>query len=258
MPFFALRTFTCQKIGAQALCGFRSFRAEQLPISDADWNSLTGEAEAPIRHTTAGLRRLSGKVFGGALTIGSAGNRVDVVLGPDESAIDAKDDWALPVVGLWEEVRKQFVEATIPWLQSRPNRFSRVAFGATLLRRVATVEAGYAELRSLLISLNIDPARMRDLLYRVNWPRESGVVTGLTINRMTTWAVLGLARKLLSMTGSDLTVAQPQDLLHAVRLEVDHNTLADRTDPFDPPQTIAIYNELVDLAVENASKGELA
>jgi hypothetical protein len=133
-----------------------------------------------------------------------------------------------------------------------------VAFGATLLRQVATVETGYAELGSLLMSLKMDPVRMRDLLYRVNWPRESGVVTGLTINRLTTWALVVLARKLLSMTGADLTVAQQQDLLHAVRLEVDHNTPGDRTDPFDPSQTIAIYKELVDLAVENASKGELA
>jgi hypothetical protein len=234
------------------------FSGEQLQISDADWKSLTGETEAPTRHTTAGLRRLSGKVLGGALSIGSAGNRVDVVLGPDESAIDAEDDWTLPVVGPWEQVRKHFVGTTITWLESRQNRFNRVAFGATLLKQVATVEAGYAELSPLLTSLTVDPARMRDLLYRVNWPRESGVITGLTINRLTTWALVALARKLLSMTGADLTVAQQQDLLHAVRLEVDHNTPADHSEHFDPSQIIAIYRELVDLAVENASKGELA
>ena len=44
---------------------------------------------------------------------------------------------------------------------------------------------------------------------------------------------------------------------YVIRLEFDHSTDVERTNPFDRAQLVPIYEELVALASENAEKGEV-
>ena len=234
------------------------FSGDQLQLSDEDWKIVTGEEEAPVRQTVAGLRRLSGKAFGGAMTLGAAAGRVDFVLGVDESSVEENENLKLPIMANWDTTVNQFCRATIPWIEASLSGFNRMALGAVLLKESQSVESAYSELNELLNSVDVDKSRMRDLLYRVNWPRESKTIPGLTINRITTWSVLRLVRKLLAMTGSELTPAKGEDFLHAIRLEIDHNTAEARTEPFDRKELIHTYEELASLATENVKKGELS
>ena len=105
-------------------------------------------------------------------------------------------------------------------------------------------------------SVKVDPAGMRELLYRVNWPRQSAVVPGLEINRLTTWSALMVALGLLQVTGKEMTVANMESEIHAVRLDLDHNTSQDHKEPFAPNIRIPILNELLSMARENAKAGE--
>jgi hypothetical protein len=94
------------------------FSGNPINISDADWKTVTGEDEAPTRETIQGLKRLSGKAFGGALTVGAAAGRIDFILGPDERTVEDSKKLKLPVVGDWGTVRQQFLDITLPWLKA--------------------------------------------------------------------------------------------------------------------------------------------
>jgi len=234
------------------------FSREQIQVSDQDWKTVTGQDEAPNRQTVAGLRRLSGNALGGVMSIGAGPGRVDIILGPDETVAEKEAKLKLPGIGEWDKLRQQFLDATTSWLETHRYPFNRLAFGAILMRETESGEAAYEQLDDLLIALEVDPKRMRDLLYQVNWPRQSEILQGLTLNRLTTWSVLRLVRKLVAMTGAEITAAKEEDVTYALRLELDHNTEDARVEPFDQTQIVPIYRELMELAVANATHGELS
>jgi len=107
----------------------------------------------------------------------------------------------------------------------------------------------------MLRSVDGDPARMRDFMFRVNWPQNSMSINGLTLNRLTTWTVVQV-QWLLFDTGAN-ALTKDTSASPFVRLEIDHNTDGEWTQPFDPGRLVAIYRELFNLAVENAERGEL-
>jgi hypothetical protein len=131
-----------------------------------------------------------------------------------------------------------------------------MAFGATLLGRCADRQSAYKTLIGLLKTVQGDPERMRDLIIRVNWPVNSTSVNGLILNRITQWAVFEMHIQLTIPT-----IAQPliddTPATFVIRLEFDHNTDAKWTASFDQNRLVPIYNELVQLALENAEKGEV-
>ena len=104
-------------------------------------------------------------------------------------------------------------------------------------------------------SVKVDPVRMRELVYRVNWPKESSVVKGLELNRLTTWSSMNYVRGLVQMADPGMTVA-PADTISAVRLELDMSTFQGRKEPFEAGSMIPILEELVLMARENAKAGE--
>ncbi len=150
-----------------------------------------------------------------------------------------------------------FKGATLPWLREANFPVVRLAFGAIVLTKTETRTRAYEVLKGLLKSVTVDPEEMRDLLYRVNWPATSRTVPDLKINRLTNWSAIIFLVKLFALTGT--RVSEPDalaDAVHAVRLEMDHNSHESRSDPFDRQLLAIIYEELVELALENATKGE--
>jgi hypothetical protein len=130
-----------------------------------------------------------------------------------------------------------------------------MAVGAVLLAPQPNLEDAYKSLLGMVESVEGNPAKMRDLVFRVNWPVNSTSVNGLMINRLTTWTVIQIRYQVQVGNANVLLDATP--LSHFVRLEIDHNTDAQRTQPFDQNRLVPIYGELANLALENAEKGEL-
>jgi hypothetical protein len=230
------------------------FLRDPHSVSDKDWLTVTGQEEAELRRAIPGGKRLSGRVPNGALQVSAAGQRFDVVL----SAVELEEDeqLAIPSVGALDETLKTFSETTCKWIdENRPN-VVRAAFGTVLTCRTETRDAAYEHLKGLLKSLAVQPEKMRDLLYRVNWRRMSNVQEGLIINRLTTWSALRIIRKLIQI-GDEIAMGRGGDEVHAVRLEIDHNTDDANRTPFDPQNVIPIYLELIELARENATEGEV-
>lgn len=230
------------------------FLRDPYSVSDKDWLTITGQDEAETRQVIPGGKRLSGRVPNGALQVAAAGHRFDVVLSAVE--LEENEELFIPSVGTLDETLKTFVESTCKWIDQTKPLVVRAAFGAVLTYKTETRDGAYQHLKGLLKSVDVQPEKMRDLLYRVNWKCTSRVQEGLIINRLTTWSALRIVRKLIEI-GDEIATESGGEEIHAVRLEVDHNTDDANRTPFDPDKMMPIYSELVDLGRENAAEGEV-
>ncbi len=230
------------------------FCSENTTASEATWQSITGQDEADNRSAVPGGKSYSGLAGGGLLTLTYAGPRVDLVLQPKP---DEKINFEVPAVGLWADVHGTFNAMALALFASISAPIIRMAVGGVLLSKTDTLEQSYEQLQALLKSVKIEPKRMRDLLFRVNWPIESKVA-GVKVNRLTTWAAMRYSSAMVQLTGDKMSVAEiPADALFAVRLECDHNTDGNNQKPFENNKIVPIYEELIKLLEENATKGEV-
>ncbi len=231
------------------------FSTDMVTLTAADWKTITGQDEAEIEQKVVARRTFSGPFLGGQLNVSAVGPRIDCILTP-KPPTEAITEPFVPSVGSWPEARREFLKATQDWVGGIQVPVIRIAFGTTLLAQCADREAAYKALLGLLKSVQGDHTRMREMLFRINWPVNSKAVNDLLLNRITNWSVLQIHLQLMIQTDAkplfdDLPTA------HVVRLEMDHNTDAERTEPFDPNRLIPIYTELSELALENAEQGEL-
>jgi hypothetical protein len=232
------------------------FSTDKASLTDADWKKITGQEEAETQQKVVGRRTMVGPWLDGVLNVSAVGARVDCVLSP-KTLTETVEEGYVPSVGAWPAVCYEFLNRTADWVGNFQPPVVRMAFGAILLARCADRQDAYKTLIGLLKTVQGDPERMRDLIFRVNWPVKSTSVVGLTLNRITHWAVLEIhAIQLVIPTSAQPVIADTPGTF-VIRLELDHNTDAGWTDPFDQNRLVPIYNELVQLALENAEKGEL-
>ena len=223
-------------------------------ITEQDWQRLTGQEEAETRTQIPGGRAFIGSALGGQLTLAMPGPRIDCVLSPKPDG--PAQDFSLNSVGPWSQMSETFLTATIPWIRQLDIETTRVAFGCVLLLKAEGRDDVYARLGDLLTSVTVKPD-MRDLLFRVNWRKNSKVVPELSINRLTTFSAVQISLAtfaLDSATPAKVSLTSRSDF---VRLEIDHNTSQEWDKPFDREQVVSIYEELASLADENAKNGEV-
>ena len=230
------------------------FSTDTVSLADADWKRITGQDEAETQQKVGARRTMVGPYLDGFLSVSAVGPRVDCVLNPKIPT--EPEEGYIPSVGTWPAICNEFVNGTADWVGNFQAPVVRIAFGATLLARCANRQDAYKSLIGLLKTVQGDPERMRELSFRINWPVRSASVSGLALNRLTQWSVLEIRLRLMDpMIGKPVSDDSPS--LFAIRLELDHNTDAGWTAPFDQDRLVPIYTELVQLAFENAEKGEL-
>jgi hypothetical protein len=228
------------------------FSDQTLAVTDDDWRAVSKQTENYSRQTTAGGQIYTGNSELGQLTLSGINKRVDLLLsfalptGPAEIG--------LPTIGRWTVVREKFAKLTVDWLAGLEFPITRIAFGAVLLFPTDSPLSTYTTLQRLLASVSIDPENMKELVFRVNWPVASKSVRNLMINRITNWSAIQLVFASVEVAPSPSATATTQR--YAVRLELDHNTDAANTKPFDRAQILSLYEELMSAASENAVKGE--
>jgi hypothetical protein len=132
---------------------------------------------------------------------------------------------------------------------------TRIALGGALLLAAEDRIRVYEVMRGLLKSVSVDPARMRDLTYQVNWPVDS--VQGVPLNRLTTWAAI-VFRGVMSLATEP---AAGQNALlferHYVQFTFDMNTTAEIRRELSSEESAGLFTELFRLTRENMSQGEL-
>jgi hypothetical protein len=131
-----------------------------------------------------------------------------------------------------------------------------MAFAATLVSPHRMQLDAYKALVTQVKSLNRPPEDLHDVLFRINWPKDSTVDNSITINRITAWAVQQLQLQILVPDGSG-PGTYVNDLTYLLRFELDHNTDQRKTTPFDAARLLPIYEELTNLALQNADEGEV-
>jgi len=251
-PLIRIETFKMSLDWAVQSVRLTLFSLEPPFVTDKDWQAITGQDnEAETRQALpGGGKRFSGNVANGVLSVGAVGSRTDIVL----SAPDPSQDITLPVVGTLDDTFPSFFESTAKWLEATQLPINRIAFGSMLLCHTANRAEAYRHLGDLLTSVKVDPG-MHDLLFRVNWRRASKVIEGLKLNRLTTWN--SLEARVVFVDGAAEVVAASDQVSTAIRLEIDHSTDGEHKTAFDRGRLKHIYWELVELARENAVKGEL-
>jgi hypothetical protein len=229
------------------------FSSDVVKLTPDDWKRITGQDAPEAEQKVIGRHRMSGPFLGGHFSLSTSGSRFDCILAapPPE---DPVPESYVPAVGHWPQVCKQFLAATEGWVGDVSTPIVRMAVGIVLLSPQPGAEDAHKSLLGMVESVEGNPVKMRDLLFRVNWPLRSACVDGLTINRLTTWTVLQMRYQVTDGTGN---VVLDAPVSYFVRMEIDHNTDAQRTQPFDQNRLVPLYTELANLALENAEKGEL-
>lgn len=140
------------------------------------------------------------------------------------------------------------------WLLASPP-LSRLAFGAVLNVPVKSVSDGYRKLGGYLPAVTLDSDNSRDFLYQINRSRRSTRVDGLTINRLSKWAV---ATAIFGQVPLTLPLQEHfTSQSFWAHLELDINTAPEYQAHLSPVQWRAIFSELVELATEVTIKGDI-
>jgi hypothetical protein len=165
----------------------------------------------------------------------------------------------LPVLGDFSKLTDAFHNSLSKWFGAAP--IKRLAFGAVLLQPVDSHEEGYALLDKYLPAVELDP-NASDFAFQINRARSSGVVDTMRVNRLSKWSVMKFQGVQLQFE------ANAQESVNAVtgittkpayadRLELDISTDAGRTDAFDQAVLKGVFGELVGMALEIASRGDV-
>jgi hypothetical protein len=167
---------------------------------------------------------------------------------------------SLPTFGSFESALQSIRDIAIKWFPEAPS-IQRLALGAVLLLPAANRQEGYEILGRLLPALEVDPENSTDLSYSINRPRLSKAVgPSLRINRLSRWSVVQLVgfRLQVPTNAGDISKPLTQDSeLTAARLELDINTSADHRESFLPGLLVPILDELTEMAIEVAGKGDV-
>jgi len=143
-----------------------------------------------------------------------------------------------------------FVELLNPWLRTSCPPLLRLAFHAKLLQPAASPKEAYEVLAKKLPIVNLD-SNLNDFFLQINRRKpKSDVVDGLPINRLSAWSKMNLA---VSIEPGKLF--QWPDRCYSA-LELDINTAPERTEVLPRESLPRLFQELRDLAVDIAERGD--
>jgi hypothetical protein len=211
---------------------------------------MEGPADTDLRKPKEGIVRLESSVEGGKQSLTTSFGRVDFCLEGGEGG------GAPRLLGAPGDMSPSFVRLSksLLGIASFPPA-TRLAFGTVMELPARDKEEGYRQL-SAYLPFQIGESNSSDFLYRINRPRNSRILNELRINRVSVWSLSMLRQTQLtpSATGHIASSARSTGPQYACRVELDINTDAQFTDPLNN----TIFDELVDLAKEIYTKGDIA
>ena len=223
------------------------------------WRKL---AEAEPEQVTSNPRLGSSQAVGGlgpgTLIVSTQPDRVDWFLGPPLiEAVSILEPAAMapkpPSIGGAGEAFDVFSEISKRWLafEEIPN-LNRLALGGVLSHQEENKRAAYLRLPDY-VPVQVDP-ESSDFLYQISLPMQSrSNIEGLTINRLSKWAVTMFKLIALNAPGGPLT----QDLRTtiALRSEIDVNTAQEYQNELPKDRLAQIFDELVDYGRDLIANG---
>jgi hypothetical protein len=238
-----------------------AFRLSAEPVSvDSLWRDVVGSPPERIDHRPKeGVINATASYEGATLTLSATSQRTDWVW-VVQDVMHPPSQTEYPSIGEFGKVEKVFIDLATKWINQN-SAISRVAWGGTLLLPVPSKEEGYETLNRFLPNMKLDPVGSADLLYRINRPRQSKVVDGLRINRLSNWAVAFtkyVAFQLVAgPAGQTPAASMPGPELHACRMQFDINSDATRQEPLPDRSLASLLEEMIELSREIAARGDV-
>lgn len=218
------------------------------------WNSLLNEPSEI--NTTRPQYQDEGPFENGRLTLTVKANRVDWTYTPDLRKLEE----GLPSIGPFAEALDKFSGLMRRWLENSPP-IKRLAFGAVLLQSAQDRITGYDAISKYLPAIKLDGRTSSDFVYQINRPRDSRIgIQGLKVNRVSKWSVMRMQRLQVEIQSGE-SQATPMVIPHeknsACRLELDINTSPEFSGDIPKQYLVSLFEELVSLGREIASKGDI-
>ncbi len=242
----------------------RGFRLSLFPSAPmygkpSWWEEIVGRPpDSESSQRSQGLVQQAGVFEGGQLALITRPSRIDWTFGAVEGEPSSGD---IPSLGAFSSVLELFTSLAHRWLSSCSSA-TRLAFGADLVQPSDSIAAAYLRLGYYLQSIKIDPENSSDFFYRINRPRLSrSGINGLKINRLSSWSVL--QARLLSFEVA--AVGRPKSshvslapsAQPACRVELDINSSADFVGDLPSDTLNVLFSELIELANEIATQGDV-
>ncbi len=165
-------------------------------------------------------------------------------------------EFNLLIVGSLNQELEPLLKFSKNWLGAHEMfAVKRMAFGAVLLAPALNLEKVFNDLDFVFPGMNLQ--NVQDFGYQINRKRQSEVVNGLDINRLAQW---GVVRPLRIDPDLDTLVNDNGDASKsgfASRLELDINTVPDSSNSLPAEKLTDIFQELVDMGLEIAAKGDI-
>ena len=210
----------------------------------------------PLRTETRpqeNVQLVSGATGHGQLTASARPGRVDFILDlNDDGPMESQSVWPVPATGNYRETAKSMADPVHKWLTDSPPAY-RLAVGARLLAPGPEIVDVHSTLDGFLPNLNLRGLATPDFTLRVNRTRLSTNQPEVLINRLSTWSIAQGQNVAIS---PNRPPPQPLPVQYAAHLELDINTSLANGEEFSDGISGIILDELVDLAIEIAEKGD--
>ena len=233
-----------------------AFPLQVLPsLEQSWWNDLVGEPpENSVSQPRKPMREDEGSFERGTLTLKVGPKRIDWLytarLHPEEETEE------IPNTGNLPGPVERFLDLMRQWLPACPAT-KRLAFGAVLVQPVDNRASGYDLLNKYLHCVEVD-GDSTDLLYRINRPRDSASgITALRVNRLSSWSVMKVQRALCEISADEAIHEKIGPESFACRLELDMNTQPEFENELPREHMPQLLDELINLGLEIASKGDV-
>ncbi len=232
------------------------FTAEPQQIEDLSWwAELTGQLpEVRTSKPKAGELSDHGVLEGGQLRLLVRPPRIDWLF-TGVSQPEGEEESPFRTLGSLPGSLDKFSSLMLTWLESSCPPLKRMAFGAKVFTPVDGQQTAYRLLADYLPAVQLDPEGMSDFLYQINRPRVSSRWDGLRLNRLSKWSASLTRLDTLALDSGEIR-GLPGGAWFACNLELDINTDAAFEGEFSGEELCPLFQELVDLGIEIANRGE--
>lgn len=240
------------------LLRFTGFPAPDAQIEQPNWwKDVVGESsETRLIQARKGLFQDKGPYEEGELLLKIEPFKIDwfyrAIQNPEEQNTRS-------TLGLFHDATRIFADLMNKWFAFKDfSPLQRVAFGAIIFQPVESHRTGYERLSEYLgSSVKLDPEGSSDFHYQINRPRDSKTdIANLKINRLTKWSVQTIRLIGFVFDVEHRNIYKGKETF-ACRLELDINTVPDPKSRFSTVECQAVFDELVQLALEISQKGDI-
>jgi hypothetical protein len=174
-------------------------------------------------------------------------NRVDFIVQPVPDPQQVAQLTTLSNVG---ELFPKFTSIVGQWIAAQTQEITRLAIGCGALLPTDDVAQSYLKLKQLIRVVEIDAERFRDMQFQVNLPVKATTVPELLLNRISSWASIGVHVKLMTPIAEHLAATS-----YFTTCSIDVNTDAAQTVALEASLLPLLLGELCQKAIEILENG---